>query len=204
MRPEKNLLENNRPTITRRIEDLSQDIENLLEMKISPCEFYSIALDESTDMSDAAQLSVFIRGVTNNFEVFEEILEMCSMKGTTTRGYIVDKAEKVFFEKFGIDPKKLCGFTTDGAATMSGKMKGFTKLLMDELGVKKCYIPVNHCSIYQENLCSKVLGFEDVMKKVVQSVNFIHSQALNHRQFKAMLDGLDSKYGDLAYFLNVH
>ena len=87
---------------------------------------------------------------------------------------------------------------------MSGKIKGFTKLLMDELGVKKCYIPVNHCIIYQENLCSKVLGFEDVMKKVVQSVNFIHSQALNHRQFKAMLDGLDSKYGDLAYFLNVH
>ena len=36
---------------------------------------------------------------------------------------------------------------------MSGKIKGFTKLLMDELGVKKCYIPVNHCIIYQENLC---------------------------------------------------
>ena len=65
MCPEKrNLLENtslSHPTITRRIEDLSQDIENLLEMKISPCEFYSIPLDETTDITDAAQLSVFIR-----------------------------------------------------------------------------------------------------------------------------------------------
>ena len=57
------------PTITRRIEDLSQDIENALEMKISQCEFYSIAMDESTSIIDTAQLSVFIRGITNNFEV---------------------------------------------------------------------------------------------------------------------------------------
>ena len=54
-----------RPTITRRIGDLSQGIENALEMKINQicelqnkkiCEFYSIALDESTDISDTAQL----------------------------------------------------------------------------------------------------------------------------------------------------
>ena len=67
MCPEKrNSLENtslSRPTITREIEDLSQDIENALEMKISQCKFYIIALDESTDISDIAQLSVFIRGV---------------------------------------------------------------------------------------------------------------------------------------------
>ena len=57
---------------------------------------------------------------------------------------------------------------------------------------------VNNCIIHQENLCSK-----DIMKKVVQSVNFICSRALNHEQFKAMLDELASQYGDLVYFPNV-
>ena len=59
------------PTITRRIEDLSQDVENALEMKICQCELYSIALDENTDVSDTAQLSVFTRGVTNNLKLLK-------------------------------------------------------------------------------------------------------------------------------------
>ena len=104
-------------------------------MKISQCVFHSIVLDESTDISDTAQLSVFIRDVTNNFEVIEELLEMCSMKGTTTGQHIVDEVKKVF-EKFKIDPKILCGITNDGAAAMNGKIKGFTRLVNDELGVK--------------------------------------------------------------------
>ena len=66
-------------SFTRRIGDLSQDIENALEMKISQCKLYRIASDESTDISDTAQLSVFITGNRNNFEVTEELLDMCSM-----------------------------------------------------------------------------------------------------------------------------
>ena len=58
-------------TITRRIEDLSQDVENALEMKICQCELYSIALDENTDVSDTAQLSVFTRGVTSNLKLLK-------------------------------------------------------------------------------------------------------------------------------------
>ena len=40
---------------------------------------------------------------------------------------------------------------------------------MDELGIKKSDIVINHCVIYHKNLCSKVLGFEDIMKTVIQS-----------------------------------
>ena len=70
---------------------------------------------------------------------------------------------------------------------------------MVELQVKISDIVVNHCIIYQ----SKVLGFEDIIKKVAQSVNFVCSQAVNHWQFKAMLDELNSEYGGPVYFLNV-
>nr|XP_022902476.1 EPM2A-interacting protein 1-like [Onthophagus taurus] len=41
------------------------------------------ALDESTDISSTAQLLIFIRGVTQDFEVLEELLRMCSLKGQT-------------------------------------------------------------------------------------------------------------------------
>ena len=120
-------------------------------MKISPCEFYSMALDESTDTTDIAQLSIFVRGVINNFEVIQELLEMCSMEGTTTGQHIADKFKNIL-ERFKIDPKKHC-IITDRAALMNGNIKGFTKLFMDELGVKKSDLVVNHCIIHQKNLC---------------------------------------------------
>jgi hypothetical protein len=41
---------------------------------------YSIAIDESTDVTDIAQLAVFIRGV-NGLSISVELLELVPMKG---------------------------------------------------------------------------------------------------------------------------
>ena len=35
---------------------------------------FSLALDESADISDVAQLSIFMRGIDDNFNVFEELI----------------------------------------------------------------------------------------------------------------------------------
>ena len=43
-----------------------------------------LALDESTDQGDTAQLVIFIRGIDENLNVTEEMLDLCHMKGTTT------------------------------------------------------------------------------------------------------------------------
>ncbi|XP_029641134.1 general transcription factor II-I repeat domain-containing protein 2-like [Octopus sinensis] len=61
-------------------------------------------------------------------------------------------------------------------------------------------LEVNLCIIHQESLCTKLLGFTDVMKNVVQCVNYIHAQGLNHWQFKAFLEELDLDYFDVVYF----
>ena len=44
----------------------------------------SVAIDESTDTTDIAQLAIFIRGVDDNFQISEEFVELAPMKGTTT------------------------------------------------------------------------------------------------------------------------
>ncbi|XP_066906459.1 general transcription factor II-I repeat domain-containing protein 2-like [Halyomorpha halys] len=120
-------------------------------------ESFSIALDESTDLTETAQLVIFIRGVDKEFNVTEELLGLQPLKGTTTEEDIFNKVQKVF-RSFGLPWSRLVGACTDGAPSMVSLRKGFIGILNEkatELNVHKDDLIVLHCSIHQQNLCFK-------------------------------------------------
>ncbi|XP_065675641.1 general transcription factor II-I repeat domain-containing protein 2A-like [Hydra vulgaris] len=184
-------------TIARRVEDLSKNIELSLKEKLNKA--YSLALDESTDRGDTAQLAIFIRGITSNFEVIEELLDINHMKDTTRGEDILSEVKKTLV-KFELPEKKLCGVTTDGASALTGKNIGFIALLKKSINHE---IILYHCIIHQEQLCAKVLEMKNVMELVIHTVNFIRSRGLNHRQFKQLLEGCGSEAEDVIYFSQV-
>ena len=60
-------------TITRsrsrsRVEELALNVEQTLKTKLLVCKFYSLALDEGTDLTDTAQLAIFIRGIDDGLK----------------------------------------------------------------------------------------------------------------------------------------
>ena len=88
-----------------------------MKERLKSCEAFSLALDESTDISDTAQLVIFIRAVTARFDIVEEFLDMTSLSSTATGQDICEQALKVE-EKFELNTAKLCGVTIDGAPSM--------------------------------------------------------------------------------------
>ena len=162
-----------------------------MKEKLKSCEAFSLALDESTDISDTAQLVIFIRAVTAAFDIVEEFLDMASLSSTTTGQDICEHVLRVV-ERFELNPAKLCGVTTDGTPSMTGRINGFTKTFLNAVGAQD--VVVSHCIIHQENLCTNVLDFPEVIRNVIRCVNHIRARGLNHRQFKAFIDELDSEY----------
>ena len=143
---------------------------------------------------------VFIRGVTDEFQIKEEFLDLASMKSTTTGEDLTLEVLKMT-KKFQLDSKKLSGLTTDGDPAMVGRHKEFCKTFLKAFGAQK--VVLNHCIFHQKNLCDKVLDGIDIMKEVVHCVNYIRSRGLNHRQFKVFLKELDYDYPDITYFSSV-
>ena len=91
-------------TVARGIDDRPTNFKNMklsLKKRVSKCSAFSIALDESTDLSDTAQLVDFIQRIKDNFEVIEGILDMANMESTTAGQNICEVVIKLM-KKFGI------------------------------------------------------------------------------------------------------
>ena len=115
--PEKSELFNKVPlsrmTIQCRVEELAKDVCEQLHEKLANCKYFSIALDESTDNVDTAQLLVFVRAVNENFELTQELAGMASLHGRTTGEDIFGGVNSVL-ENPDVQWTKLASVTTDG------------------------------------------------------------------------------------------
>ncbi|KAL7883514.1 hypothetical protein SRHO_G00011720 [Serrasalmus rhombeus] len=72
-----------RNTAADRVCEMATDLRTQLSERSKDFTADSLAVDESPDTTDTAQLAIFIPGVDSNLRVTEEILDIKSMHGTT-------------------------------------------------------------------------------------------------------------------------
>ncbi|KAL6484918.1 hypothetical protein MHYP_G00069630 [Metynnis hypsauchen] len=69
--------------LARRTEK-TEGLDSQLKRSVESFLAFSVAVDESTDITDVAQLAIFIRGVDETLIVTEEVLELVPTTDTTT------------------------------------------------------------------------------------------------------------------------
>ncbi|XP_078271885.1 general transcription factor II-I repeat domain-containing protein 2 isoform X1 [Rhinoraja longicauda] len=191
-----------RNTVARRIEDISSDIKRQLGDRGMNLDFFSLACDESTDLSDTTQSLIFLRGVDDYMNVEEELLDIQSLKGQT-RGTDLVASVCSAVNDIKLPWSKISGIITDGAPAMAGERSGLSTLIYNKVSEEGGNAIKLHCIIHQPVLCAKHLKFDHVMKPVVKTINFIRSKALNHPQFQQFLLDIQAEYGDVLYHNDV-
>lgn len=181
-------------TVKDRTIKMAEDISTQQIKDINSAVAYSIACDESKDISDIEQIALFCRYV-NSAGPQEEMIELIPLKGQT-RGEDICEAVLDCLRVKEINTTHLVSVATDGAPNMTGVQKGFAALLQKSLDRK---LLTFHCILHQEALCAQTFPPEctEVMNVVIQIVNKILAKGLNHRQFRQLLDEVESTYSDL-------
>ncbi|XP_078509146.1 general transcription factor II-I repeat domain-containing protein 2B-like [Lissotriton helveticus] len=189
-------------TCARRIEAMGQNVKEQVIQAVRESPFFSIALDESTDIGDVAQLLVWVRYLDQSLHPKEELLCLLPLHGHT-RGEDVLNSMCNYFNTNDIPLNTLVSITTDGAPAMVGHDRGFVSMLKKKL-IGQTVIDY-HCIIHQEVLCAKLKHGElnNVLKGAVKIVNFIRAKALNHRLFKAMLQESEAEETDILMHTDV-
>ena len=97
---------------------------------------------------------------------------------------------------------KLTAIITDGAPSMIGSVNGLVGLCKADQTFPEFWN--FHCIIHMEQLVSKSLKLDNVIKTVMEIVNYIRTHALNQRQFKNLIAELDQGLpGDLPLHCTV-
>ncbi|XP_039111147.1 general transcription factor II-I repeat domain-containing protein 2B isoform X1 [Hyaena hyaena] len=186
------------------VEDVAGKLWEKLREKIKSFVAYSLAIDEITDINNTTQLAIFIRGVDENFDVSEELLDTVPMTGTKSGNEIFLRVEKSL-KKFHIDWSKLVSVASTGTPAMVDVNDGLVTKLKSKVAAvcKDSDLKSVRCILHPESLCAQKLKMEHVMSVVVNSVNWICSRGLNHSEFTTLLYELDSQYGSLLYYTEI-
>lgn len=127
------------------------------------------------------------------------MLDLVALK-ETTRGVDIKNALDRTLTNADVPLNKLVSVATDGAPAMVGKNVGLIALMKSDPSFPE-FLPV-HCIIHREHLAARYFKYEDVMKSVLEIVNFIRLNGKTHRQFRNFIEELEleDKPSDVSFY----
>lgn len=187
-------------TISRRIVDMSQDVQKQLCSQLKNADFFCLKFDESTDVAGQAILTGFVR-YPHEHQIIENIFCCCAIPERTT-------GEQIFFvidnklKEMELEWISVVGVCTDGASAMTGPKSGLAKRISD---VANPDFESNHCVLHRESLASKSLsdGLNTTLTSAVKMINYIKMRPLQGRIFAKICMESDSEHYSLLLHTEV-
>ncbi|GBN02996.1 Zinc finger BED domain-containing protein 5 [Araneus ventricosus] len=152
---------------------MSIDIEAAINERIKKSPFFSIQVDESTDVSDLSILLAITRYLNGNELEENLLLYHLSLKDVPVRTYLMP-LNGLFCEN-ETDWAKCCGVCTDGGKSMSGCYEG----LRGRIKIVAPHVARSHFCIHRQSLEANPLpdSLTEIINQSVKVVNFIKANS---------------------------
>ena len=170
-------------------------VDEELATMVDNCCYFSLMIDESTDIATTQTLIIYIR-LVNKGEIITRLLELVQLPGGTA-DHILGTLLDVMRTR-NLPMEKLFGMATDGASVMTGVRSGVTTRMKE----RNPFMLTTHCIAHRLALASgKAADTVQYFKKYQQYVNTIykyfryspkHSNAL--KRVQEILECADRKF----------
>ncbi|GFY74788.1 SCAN domain-containing protein 3 [Trichonephila inaurata madagascariensis] len=131
-------------TVTRRVEEIAEDIEAQLFERIKASPWYALQVHESTDIDNKAMLLAYVRYLYQE-DMHEDLLCALPLPTNTTGAELFKSLDGYISRQL-----KWCfcvGICTDGAAAMTGRLSGLTARIKEVAPKKKKSHRWQHISV---------------------------------------------------------
>ncbi|XP_067126888.1 SCAN domain-containing protein 3-like [Centruroides vittatus] len=166
-------------TVSRRIDEMGDDIEKQLVLKLKTRNF-SVQMDESTLRDSEAVLITYVRYIERG--QFAEEMLFCKQLESTTKSRDIYNIFKCYLDDNEIPMKNVISCAADGAPNMMGKKNGCLQLMKAD----NPEMTLIHCVIHKENLVAKNMSpiLHETLNAVIKCINSIKASAKTERLFK--------------------
>lgn len=178
------------------IECCGDIIQAKIVEKVKRNKYFSILVDETTDVSVKEQMSLCLRYYDRDqYIVREDFLAFIEV--TSCTGQALFRTVKNHLELLGLDIKNIRGQGYDGAANMSGNKEGLQAYISREQPLAlytHCY---SHClNLVLCKACS-IPVIRNTIGKLKECTNFIRDSALRMNEFIGKLKEAEQRYHPL-------
>ncbi|CAF4531757.1 unnamed protein product [Rotaria sp. Silwood1] len=126
---------------------IQQHILSQIVSEIKTSKYYSVMIDETSDISRHEQVSLVIRYTDDQFNVYERFIGFERASDISEEGLF--DLLMLWLKKLDLDTKYIVGLCFDGASSMRGKCKGVATHLIQVIPTA-LYV---HCNGHVLNLC---------------------------------------------------
>ena len=181
-------------SVSRRINDMADELTGALVAELKSTKF-ALQIDESTLRDSEALLLGYVRFLSKNDEIREELLFSESLTADTKASTIFKTVEKVFKDK-QIPMSNVIACATDGAPAMIGRHRGF----IQHMKTASPGILVIHCIIHRQHLVAKHLSAElhESLQVFIKAVNKIKTSPSNDDLFDTVVKFLQEVDANLS------